>query len=145
MTNIFDSKLNRFRRCQIKLYGSNTILNSDYLRIKRPIFYREKPNKIYGVDPYYISNFMIDVPKVAIMLHLFSSMVYFKIGLTFTVSQFFYFYLTLLLISENAPSFGYFTFSFFDSKENASALVPLIILPFVVFGGQFSNSANYQI
>jgi ABC-2 type transporter len=99
---------------------------------------------MYSVLPYYFSKFLIDIPTIAITPMIFSLIVYFKIGLTVTASQFFSFYLTLLLMSENASSLGYFTSSLFDNEENATGLVPIIILPFVVFGGQFSNSGNYQ-
>lgn len=99
---------------------------------------------MYNVAPFYFSKYLIDIPLLALTPMIFSVIVYFKIGLTITASQFFYFYLILMLTSENANGIGYLVSSLFDNEENATALAPTIILPFVVFGGLFSNSGNFQ-
>ena len=75
---------------------------------------------------------------------LFSIIVYFKIGLMITANQFWYFYLIIFLITQCASSFGYFLSSIFNKEEMAVAISPVIMMPIVLFGGQFANSGNIQ-
>jgi ATP-binding cassette subfamily G (WHITE) protein 1 len=99
---------------------------------------------MYSVSAYYLAKIIIEVPVLSFIPILFSVMVYFKIGLTITASQFFYFYLILLLISHSAASFGYFISSIFNKEEMAIALAPIVMMPIILFGGQFANSDNIQ-
>ncbi len=109
---------------------------------ERPVFLREQANKMYKVSPYYMAKILIEAPLFAFTPMLFTVIVYFKIGLTITASQFFTFYLILLLIVNCAASFGYFMSSIFNKEEMATALAPVIMMPIILFGGQFSNSAT---
>lgn len=104
-------------------------------QIERPVFLREQANKMYGIIPYFVSKILIDAPGVIIAPMLFSVIVYFKIGLTVTASQFFYFYLILFLVSECSVSLGYFVSSLFDKEESAVAIAPIIMMPLILFGG----------
>lgn len=113
-------------------------------QIERPIFLREQANKMYAIIPYYVAKILIDAPAVIIAPMLFSVIVYFKIGLTIAASQFFYFYLILFLVAECSVSLGYFVSSLFDKEESAVAIAPIIMMPLILFGGQFSNSGNLQ-
>ena len=58
--------------------------------------------------------------------------------------QFFLFFLTVLLNVQCAASFGYLISSIFESEETAVAIAPIIMLPIILFGGQFANSGDIQ-
>lgn len=111
---------------------------------ERPVFLREQANRMYTVTAYYLAKIMIETPVLSFVPIIFSVIVYFKIGLTITASQFFYFYLILLLISHSAASFGYFISSIFNKEEMAISLAPVIMMPIILFGGQFANSGTLQ-
>ena len=74
---------------------------------------------------------------------LYCLIVYFKIGTTHTAPQFFYFYLTAMLIAQFAASLGYFISTIFNSEETAVQVAPMIVLPLVLFAGFFTNIASY--
>lgn len=99
---------------------------------------------MYTVSAYYIAKIIVETPILALTPMLFAIITYFKIGLTITASQFFYFYLIILLLSNCAASFGYFMSSIFNKEEMAVALAPIIMMPIILFGGQFANSDNIQ-
>lgn len=86
---------------------------------ERPVFLREQANKMYTVGAYYLSKISAETPILALTPMLFSIVVYFKIGLTITASQFFYFYLIILLLAQCAASFGYFMSCIFHKEEMA--------------------------
>lgn len=54
---------------------------------------------MYAVTSYYLAKTMMELPVLLTTPMVFSLIVYFKIGLIITASQFFYFYLVLELIS----------------------------------------------
>ena len=54
---------------------------------------------------------------------------------------FMFFFITLLChIAGNA--FGFFVGSFFDDARNAAGFIPMVVLPFMVFGGYFKNKSD---
>jgi hypothetical protein len=63
------------------------------------VFLREQANNMYAVTSYYLAKTMMELPVLLITPMVFSVIVYFKIGLIITASQFFYFYLVLELIT----------------------------------------------
>ena len=111
---------------------------------ERPVFLREQANKMYSVSAYYVAKIAAETPVLAFTPMVFAIICYFKIGLTITASQFFYFYLILLLMGQCAASFGYFVSSIFEKDEMAVAIAPVIMMPMMLFGGQFANSGNIQ-
>jgi ABC-2 type transporter len=68
---------------------------------------------MYSVGAYYLAKIVGETPVLALTPMIFSVIVYFKIGLTVTASQFFYFYCIIFLITQSAASFGYFMSSIF--------------------------------
>ena len=54
---------------------------------------------MYEVGPYYSAKIVAETPVISLTPMLFAIIVYFKIGLTITASQFFYFYLIILLLA----------------------------------------------
>ena len=99
---------------------------------------------MYTVGNYYLAKIIGEIPILSITPMFFSVIVYFKIGLSITATQFWYFYLIVLLVSQCSASFGYFISSLFENEEMAVTLTPIFILPIMLFGGQFANSGNIQ-
>lgn len=93
---------------------------------ERPIFLREYANKMYSVPTYYLAKVLADTPVLTLAPLVFSLIVYFKIGLTISVSQYFCFYLILLMMVYSASGFGYVISSIFSEGDTAAAMAPLI-------------------
>ena len=99
---------------------------------------------MYSVSSYYLAKTLAETPVLLITPMVFSVIVYFKIGLMITAPQFFLFYVILELITQCAASFGYFMSSIFEKEEAVTALAPIVMMPLILFGGQFANSDNIQ-
>jgi ABC-type transport system involved in multi-copper enzyme maturation permease subunit len=99
---------------------------------------------MYSVTAYYLAKILVETPVLALTPMIFALIVYFGVGLTITASQFFIFYASLFLIVQCAASWGYFVSSIFEKEEMATSLSPIIIMPLILFGGQFANSKNIQ-
>ena len=113
-------------------------------QIERPVFLREQANRMYDVVPYYLAKLMIDIPVVGFVQFLFTIIIYFGIGMTVTANQFFIFFAAVYLTGETAASLGYFISSIFQHEETAVELAPIIVMPLILFGGQFSNAGTIQ-
>ena len=99
---------------------------------------------MYTVTPYYLSKIVGEFPVQAFTPILFAVITYFGLGLTASASQFFYHYLILFLLTQSAASFGYFMSSIFNKEETAVGVAPTIVMPIILFGGQFANAGNIQ-
>lgn len=106
------------------------------------MFLREQANNMYDVSSYYLAKITVETPVLLVTPMIFAVIVYFKIGLMATASQFFYHYLILELLTQTAASFGYFMSSIFHSEEAVAALAPIVVMPLILFGGQFANLQN---
>jgi ABC-type multidrug transport system permease subunit len=59
-------------------------------------------------------------------------------------SNFFKCYLVIALMCLNGNSLGLLLGSLFSDPKIAVAMFPLIMMPFMLFGGFFSNRSSYQ-
>lgn len=98
---------------------------------------------MYMVVPYYVSKIMVETPPLVVIPMIYSLIVYFGMGLTITASQFFLFYVILVLVVFCSASFGYLLSSIFPSVETAVAMGPVVMMPIILFGGVFSNVETY--
>jgi ATP-binding cassette subfamily G (WHITE) protein 2 len=67
---------------------------------------------------------------------------YFLIGLSNTAGQFFLHAFTFFLISFCGASLGLLLGSIILDAKSVSAVVPVVILPFILFSGFFKNRAT---
>lgn len=68
--------------------------------------------------------------------------IYWMIGLNSTAGHFFLFYLVAFLCKTAGSSYGLLVGSFFSDAKVASGLLPLIILPLMLFSGFYKNRAD---
>ena len=94
---------------------------------------------MYSVSTYYMAKTLSEAPVLLFTPIVFAVIVYFGIGLTITGTQFGYFYLILALITQCSASLGYFMSSIFENEEQAASIAPIIVMPLILFGGQFAN------
>ena len=64
-------------------------------------------------------------------------------GLTKTAANFFFSYLIWILVVYCASALGFFLSSVVDAAETAAMLVPVIMLPIILFGGLFANLSSF--
>jgi ATP-binding cassette subfamily G (WHITE) protein 1 len=104
---------------------------------ERPVFIRERLSNTYSTSAYYFGRTVAVVPVEIFSIFLLLSIAYFPCGLTNTAPVFFKSLLTLELEAFMASSFGLFLSTVFSDAGVVMAMVPLLIIPFMLVGGFF--------
>lgn len=76
------------------------------------------------------------------MPFVYNLVFYWLMGLANTAEQFFVFYFITFLINLCGNSLGLLLGSLISDSKSVSAVIPLILLPFVLFSGLFKNTGN---
>ena len=108
----------------------------------RTVFLKEESAKLYSTFAYFMSRNIIEIPYSIIFPLLQTLILYWFVGLTSTVHQFFIFYLVGYLVTLNGVSLGLVLGSIISDAKSVSAITPIIVIPFILFSGFFKNSGN---
>lgn len=93
--------------------------------------------------PYFVSRNLIEIPYSIIFPMITSLITYWFVGLSSSASQFFTYYLINFLVGFVGSSLGLMLGSIISDAKAVSSITPVVVLPFVLFSGQFKNSGNY--
>lgn len=107
-----------------------------------PIFLREHFNGMYRTDVYYLCKQLAELPLFIITPIIFVSIFYYMVGMNPDIERFLICNLVVLLVTQVVVSFGYFISCVSPSLQVALALAPPLIIPVMLFGGFFLNSAS---
>jgi len=110
-----------------------------------PIFLREHFNGMYRVDTYFLTKQIVELPVSIVGPALFVVIFYFMVGLDITAEKFFLHLVIVLLILQVVMSLGYFMSCISPNAEVGLALAPVIVIPFLLFGGFFLNTVDVPI
>ena len=87
----------------------------------------------------------MEIPYLIVIPFLFAVIAYWMIHLAPTAEQFFLFYFITFLVSLSGNSFGLLVGSLFSDAKVASGLLPLIVLPLVLFSGFYKNRGDLPV
>nr|XP_012233125.1 PREDICTED: protein white isoform X1 [Linepithema humile] len=107
-----------------------------------PIFLREQRNGMYRTDVYFICKTLAEAPIFLAIPFIFTAIVYPMIGLHPDVKHFFIATGVVALVANVATSFGYLISCISSSVSMALSVGPPVIIPFLLFGGFFLNTAS---
>lgn len=107
--------------------------------LERGLFLREQANRMYGVLPYYLTKTCVEVPYQLSMPILFSLLIYWAIGFRNTAKAYFTFLAALFVLVFLGNSLGVMVSSMFSNVRSAFAVVPVILMPLMLFAGFMSN------
>ncbi|CAG7696963.1 unnamed protein product [Allacma fusca] len=110
-----------------------------------PVFLREHYNGMYRTDIYYLSKTFSELPFFIVLPFVFTSIIYWMIGMNPDVDRFFIACAIITLITNIACSFGYMISCLSSSLNMALAMGPPLIIPFLLFGGFFLNSSSVPV
>ena len=108
----------------------------------RAIFFKEYLSKQYGVSHYYFATLAIKIPVQIITPLIFVSITYWLIGFQASAGNFFYFLGVIMLIVLTMNAAGFAIAGGAADVQGALTLVPITILPLILLGGFFLNSAS---
>lgn len=113
--------------------------------MEKAVFLKEQSSKMYSVAAYYLSRNVVEIPYLLIIPMITSIIVYWMMDLTSTPGNFFIFYLFMFLCTLAGTSFGLLVSSFFTNAKTAAGLMPLIVLPMMLFSGFYKNRRDLPV
>ena len=107
-----------------------------------PIFLREHRNGMYRTDVYFLCKTLAEAPIFVAVPLLFTMVAYPMIGLYPGVDHFFVAAGIVALVANVSTSFGYLISCVSNNLSMALSVGPPVIIPFLLFGGFFLNTAS---
>ena len=108
--------------------------------IDRAILLRERAGATYRVFPSYAAKFISLMPQMMLFLIIFATPLYFIAGLTMPFTRFLVFLLMLSALRFASVSMGLCIASISPTVQISEIIGPLIIVIFLIFGGNLANS-----
>ncbi|XP_012134698.1 protein white isoform X2 [Megachile rotundata] len=106
-----------------------------------PIFLREHRNGMYRTDIYFLCKTLAEAPIFVAVPLLFTVVAYPMIGLYPGIDHFFVAAGIVALVANVSTSFGYLISCVSNNLSMALSVGPPVIIPFLLFGGFFLNTA----
>jgi len=103
-------------------------------QFRKPVFNREYSSGLYGVVPYFLSKFLLEVPKTAIICMIQILVSYWLMDLT---GNFFEIYACIFGIAMVASSLALVMGCLAPNVEAAMGLSPVVFVPQILFCGFF--------
>ncbi|KAK1124574.1 hypothetical protein K0M31_005951 [Melipona bicolor] len=110
-----------------------------------PIFLREHRNGMYRTDVYFLCKTLAEAPIFIAVPLLFTVVAYPMIGLYPGIDHFFITAGIVALVANVSTSFGYLISCVSSNLSMALSIGPPVIIPFLLFGGFFLNTASVPI
>ncbi|XP_024945590.1 protein SNQ2-like [Cephus cinctus] len=107
-----------------------------------PIFLREQRNGMYRTDIYFICKTLAETPIYIAVPFIFTMIAYPMVGLCPGFKHFFIATMIVALVANVSTSFGYLISCSSSSLSMALSIGPPVIIPFLLFGGFFLNTAS---
>lgn len=107
-----------------------------------PVFLREKRSRLFRVDTYFLGKTIAEMPLFIAVPFMFTSITYPMIGLKSGYVHYLIALSVVTLVANVATSFGYLISCASSSISMALSVGPPVIIPFLIFGGFFLNSAS---
>lgn len=108
--------------------------------LELPIVLREYRSGLFCVWTWFFSKNVSELFMQILFPLIFLTPVYFMIGFEASAESYFMFLLIIILLSSCATGFGYFVACITGNPQISAILGPVMILPFLLFGGLFLNS-----
>jgi len=116
---------------------SYVFANVNIFNFERPVFIRERLSNTYTTSAYYAGRTAAVLPVEIFTCFLFLVIGYFPCNLDNSAGVFFKSLLALELCAFMSSSFGLFLSTVFSDAGVVMALVPVLIIPFLLVGGFF--------
>jgi len=110
-----------------------------------PIFLREHFNGMYRTDTYFLTKQLVELPLYIIEPMITLTILYWMVGLNPDAERFFIAAGIVLLVVQVVLSLGYFMSCISPNVDIALALAPVLIIPFMLFGGFYLNNGSVPV
>ncbi len=111
----------------------------------RRVFMREYSAHMYSVPAFYVSRLISELPIQIIPAIIIGVITYWMIGLQTDASKFFEYFGFMLLTSQIGSCLGFILGTFARDSNVGVSLVPITIIPFMLFSGFLVNQDSVPI
>jgi len=111
---------------------------------ERAVFLQEQSNGMYNACMYYVSKCIAEFPIVSALPVVYQIITYWSWDLANSPAAWFNDFVTLQLLAHTGNAFGLFLASLFPRPEIAMTVAPLAIMPQLLVGGLFANTARLE-
>jgi ABC-type multidrug transport system ATPase subunit len=112
--------------------------------MERLVIVREQANQMYDIIPYYFARTAVETPLFILSPLVYTAIFYFGVGLQQSAGHFFKLFLALAMVIQSALSYSYFLSAMISDGAIVLMVGPIVIFPFMLLGGFFTNSAGVQ-
>lgn len=109
---------------------------------EKAVFEREYSSRLYGLPAYFVSRWAVELPNQVAFPVLSAVIVYWMIGYQNTAEKFGWFALIQVLMDNCGAALGVFVSCLFNDISVALAVMPMFLLPLLIFSGFFVNSST---
>lgn len=102
-----------------------------------PVFQKEYAAGLYRIETYFLAKTLAELPVFIMIPIIFTSIVYFSVGLRHNTGAFFVCLSVMILIVNVGCSFGYAVSCLSSNTMIALAILSPIYIPIILFGGHF--------
>ena len=103
---------------------------------------RERDSGMYDIWVYATTKMVAEIPIMLVVPLVLCLITYFAMGLTDSFSNFFSFYIVLVMMIQAATAMGYALSSIFNHASTAVAFAPIVNMPLNLLGGYMINLKN---
>lgn len=106
--------------------------------LERNILFRESAVQMYRLSTHFLTKSLVDALKGVIFTLIFTSILYFLVGLQATFEAFAKFNLVILLLTLFCEALAYAVSILTDNPQASSSVVTTFIVIFLLLGGYFA-------
>ncbi|KAJ1724608.1 hypothetical protein LPJ53_001144 [Coemansia erecta] len=118
---------------------------SSVFTAQRLVFQRERRAGYYGLPAYYAAKNIVELPIQVCVPVLYSCIAYWLLGLRRDAGRFFIFVATTVSLNLCGFACGMLLAASFDSLATILSLLPVVFMPFLLFGGLLVNTGNSTV
>eukprot|EP00128_Syssomonas_multiformis_P002226 Colp12_sorted_trinity150504_noHs@14765 len=107
---------------------------------ERVVFAREYSSGFYALSPYFIAKIGVELPFQIVFPFLSTCIYYWMVGFQNTARNFFLMAIVNILLNCAGSSIGILAASVWSDLAVALAVLPMILLPLMIFSGFFVNT-----
>jgi len=109
---------------------------------EKAVFIREYESGLYRLPAYFLSRTVVELPFKIVFPIIGGSLLYWIIGYQDVAVKFLTMILIMLILENCGTALGIFVASFFEDIAIALAIVPMLLMPLMVFSGFIVNSST---
>ena len=107
-----------------------------------PIFMREHLANLYRVDAYFLAKNLAELVQFVVYPLIFSTIVYWMAGFVRQFTAYLFFTLSCVATTNVAVSIAYAAACIFGTIDTATAVLPILVIPLLAFGGFYINQKS---